>query len=55
MNYQEILNLPEQIARKKDIQVVVCIDEFQNLAGFKHPLLFQRRLRSEWQHHQRVC
>ncbi len=55
MNYQEILNLPEQIARKKDIQVVVCIDEFQNLAGFKDPLLFQKRLRSEWQHHQRVC
>lgn len=54
-NYQEILNLPERIARKKDIQIVVCIDEFQNLTNFKHPLLFQKRLRSEWQHHRQTC
>jgi len=54
-NYQEILNLPERIAQSKQIQLVVCIDEFQNLANFKEPLLFQKRLRSEWQHHQQVC
>ena len=54
-NYQEILNLPEQIAQSKHIQLVVCIDEFQNLANFKNPLLFQKRLRTEWQHHQQVC
>jgi hypothetical protein len=26
---EEILNLPEQIAAKMDIHIVVCIDEFQ--------------------------
>jgi len=54
-NYQEVLNLPERIAQNKGIQLVVCIDEFQNLTNFRNPLLFQKRLRSEWQHHQRVC
>ena len=31
----EILNLPETIARKKNIRFVICVDEFQNLAEFK--------------------
>lgn len=53
-NYQEILDLPEKIALKKNLQIVICIDEFQNLANFKNPLLFQKRLRTEWQHHQHV-
>ena len=30
----EILNLPEVIAQKKNIRFVVCLDEFQNLATF---------------------
>ena len=33
-NYQEILNLPEKIGLSKNIQIIVCLDEFQNLAGF---------------------
>ena len=53
-NYREILNLPEKIAAAKGIQLIICIDEFQNLANFKEPLLFQKRLRSEWQHHQKT-
>lgn len=53
-NYREILNLPEQVAKAKKIKLVICIDEFQNLAHFKEPDLFQRRLRSEWQHHEQV-
>lgn len=53
-NYQEILNLPEQIAKAKNIDLIICIDEFQNLAHFKEPVLFQKRLRSEWQHHDHV-
>lgn len=32
----------------------ICINEFQNLSVFKDPLLFQKRLRSEWQHHYHV-
>jgi hypothetical protein len=53
-NYKEILQLPEMIAAAKKIRIIICIDEFQNLAVFREPLLFQKRLRSEWQHQQRV-
>jgi len=53
-NYEEVLNLPEKIAEKKGTTIVVCIDEFQNLGNFDEPLLFQKRLRAVWQHHQRV-
>jgi len=53
-NYRELLNLPEKIAIEKKIRVIICIDEFQNLESFKDPLLFQKRLRAEWQHHQHV-
>jgi hypothetical protein len=51
-NYEEILNLAEQIARDKKIRLVICIDEFQNLERFNDSLLFQQRLRSVWQHHK---
>ncbi len=53
-NYREILQLPEKIAKEKKIRIVICIDEFQNTAVFNEPLLFQKRLRSEWQHQQNV-
>lgn len=45
----EILQLPERIARKKDCTIVVCIDEFQQIAEFKDSKTFQKRLRSVWQ------
>jgi len=51
----EILNLPESIAKSKNLKLVVCIDEFQNIAYFEDPLSFQKRLRAHWQHHQSVC
>lgn len=53
-NYKEILNLPEKIAEEKNLHIIVCIDEFQNMGIFRDPLLFQKRLRSEWQHQRRV-
>ena len=53
-NPDEILNLPEQIAKAKGFKIVVCIDEFQNIAEFDDPLFFQRRLRAHWQKHQKV-
>ena len=34
---------------KKGIDVVVCIDEFQQIAEFKDSKAFQKRLRSVWQ------
>jgi len=54
-NYQEILNLPEKIALAKNLKIIVCLDEFQNLSNFDEPELFQKRLRTEWQHHTHVC
>jgi len=53
-NYREILQLPQKIAKEKGIRLVICIDEFQNTAIFNDPLLFQKRLRSEWQNQQDV-
>lgn len=45
----EILQLPEKIAQKKGCNIVVCIDEFQQIAEFKDSKIFQKRLRSVWQ------
>jgi len=53
-NYQELLDLPENIAIDKDIKLVICIDEFQNTALFHEFSLFHKRLRSAWQNHQQV-
>lgn len=48
----EILELPEKIAKKKNCRIVVCIDEFQQISEFNDSLHFQKRLRTHWQHHQ---
>lgn len=45
----EILKLPEKIAQKKGYNIVVCIDEFQQIAEFKDSKTFQKRLRTVWQ------
>ena len=50
----EILDLAEKIAIEKGMKIMVCIDEFQNIAEFDDPLFFQKRLRSHWQKHQNV-
>ncbi|MDE5612558.1 MAG: ATP-binding protein, partial [Odoribacter sp.] len=42
----EILQLPEKIAQKKGYNIVVCIDEFQQIAEFQDSKTFQKRLRS---------
>ena len=51
-DFEDILNLPEKIARAKKIDIAVCIDEFQNISNFNQPLLFQKRLRASWQNHK---
>ena len=45
----EILQLPEKIAQKKGIRIVVCIDEFQQISEFSDSKTFQKRLRTIWQ------
>ena len=53
-NPDEILDLAEKIATEKKVRIIVCIDEFQNIANFDDPLAFQRKLRAHWQQHQNV-
>jgi uncharacterized protein len=50
----EILDLADNIAQSKKSKLVICIDEFQNIAFFEDPLAFQKKLRSHWQTHQSV-
>ncbi|WGU68942.1 ATP-binding protein [Capnocytophaga canimorsus] len=53
-NPDDILNLAENIAQKKGIKIVVCFDEFQNIASFSDSLSFQKKLRAHFQRHQNV-
>lgn len=48
---EEILNMVEVIAKRKDCHIVVCIDEFQQVGEFENTKTVQARLRSVWQHH----
>ena len=53
-NERELLELPEKIACSKGITIIVCIDEFQSLAGLKNYGHLEGEMRSVWQHHQKV-
>lgn len=48
---EEILNLVETIAQRKQRRIVVCIDEFQEVGEFADSKHVQGRLRTAWQHH----
>ena len=45
----EILQLPEKIAKKKQCNIVICIDEFQQITEFSNSKTFQKKLRAVWQ------
>lgn len=49
--YEQVLNMVEQIAIKKNRHIVVCIDEFQQIGEMEDSRSIQARLRSVWQHH----
>lgn len=53
-NQSEILNLPEKIAIDKGIRIIVCIDEFQQLAEMERYAELEGKMRSVWQHHKNV-
>jgi hypothetical protein len=46
---QDILDLPQKIAVSKNIRLVVCIDEFQQIAEYTNAINFQKKMRSIWQ------
>lgn len=47
-----ILQLPEVIAKEKGIKIVVCIDEFQQLANLPEYKDMEGKMRSVWQQQQ---
>lgn len=50
----EILDLPEVIAKKKKTRLIVCIDEFQNIANFRDFEVLEKKLRAVWQRQKNV-
>jgi len=55
LSFDEILDLPQTIAKEKNKNVIVCIDEFQNINDYNDSLGFQQKLRSHWQLQNNVC
>lgn len=47
-----ILQLPEMLAKEKGIRIVVCIDEFQQLANLPEYSDMEGKMRSVWQQQQ---
>lgn len=45
---EDVLDLPQQIAKQKNKKLVICIDEFQQIASFPDTLNFQKTLRDHW-------
>lgn len=50
----EILELPEKIAQAKNLRIIVCIDEFQQLARLPQYADMEGKMRSVWQRHHQV-
>jgi uncharacterized protein len=50
----EILNLPETIAKSKKIRIIICLDEFQNIASFDNFENFEKQMRAIWQRQKSV-
>lgn len=54
LDINEVLELPEKIAKQKGIHIVVCIDEFQQIGEFTDTITVQKKLRGVWQHQDNV-
>jgi len=50
----DILRLPETLAVAKNIKIIVCIDEFQQLANLPGYKNMEGKMRSAWQQQQHV-
>ena len=49
MDKMEILNLPEKLSQDKGIRIIVCIDEFQQLAHIPGYSDMEGKMRTVWQ------
>jgi len=54
LSFDEILDLPQTIAKEKRKKIIMCIDEFQTISEYEDAISFQRSLRAHWQRHQDV-
>lgn len=54
-NSDDILDLPQKIAMEKNFRILICMDEFQNIAEFGHAVELQKKLRAHWQQHSQVA
>lgn len=54
VNVEDLLNLPQKLAKEKGLHIIVCIDEFQKLAEFPEWKSMEGMLRSVWQQQQDV-
>ena len=54
MHSTEILDLPEKLCQEKNIRMVLCLDEFQNLAGVPEYESLEKKMRAIWQRQKRV-
>ena len=48
----EILELPEKIAKKRNLKIIIGIDEFQNIAEYDDYEFLEKKMRSYWQRQQ---
>ncbi len=46
---EEILDLPEMLAKKRGRHLLICIDEFQQIGEFSDSLRVQKKMRGVWQ------
>lgn len=53
-NELDVLNLPERIAQKKGIRIIICVDEFQDFANLKTYKSLEAKMRSVWQKQSNV-
>lgn len=54
MDAAAILDLPQRIARKRKVRMVVCIDEFQQIAQWSDGQQVLENMRKTWQKHKEV-
>jgi len=50
----EVLQLPELIAERKQLNFIICLDEFQNLASYAGYEILEKKMRASWQRHKHV-
>ncbi|MGZ4118698.1 MAG: AAA family ATPase, partial [Bacteroidia bacterium] len=50
----EVLDLPDAIAKKKGIKFIICLDEFQNISTLSGYTDFEKKMRASWQRHKNV-